>query len=59
METSAFSGDNIDKAFDIMVKEIYEKYSSDVNGEGELDSGAKGEDLKLEKATDKQKKKCC
>ena len=59
LETSAFSGDNIDKAFDIMVKEIYEKYSSDVNGEGELDCGAKGEDLKLEKATDKQKKKCC
>ena len=61
LETSAFSGDNIDKAFDIMVKEIYEKFSSDTSGDEQLSPGGKGEDIKLdkEKATDKKKKKCC
>ena len=61
LETSAFSGDNIDKAFDIMVKEIYEKFSSDAGGDEQLSPGGKGEDIKLdkEKATDKKKKKCC
>ena len=61
LETSAFSGDNIDKAFVIMVKEIYEKFSSDIGGDEQLSPGGKGEDIKLdkEKATDKKKKKCC
>ena len=61
LETSAFSGDNIDKAFDIMVKEIYEKFSSDTGGDEQLSPGEKVEDIKLdkEKASDKKKKKCC
>ena len=59
LETSAYSGDNIDKAFELMVKEIYEKFSNDSPGEGESESVQKGEDLKLEKTTDKKKKGCC
>ena len=61
LETSAYSGDNIDKAFNLMIKEIYEKFSSDSTGEGEFDSGSKGEDLKLDKTDDKniKKKSCC
>ncbi len=61
LETSAYSGDNIDKAFNLMVKEIYEKFSSDNTGDDQLDSGEKAEDIKLdkEKASDKNKKKCC
>ena len=61
LETSAYSGDNIEKAFNLMIKEIYEKFSSDSTGEGEFDSGSKGEDLKLDKADDKniKKKSCC
>jgi len=61
LETSAYSGDNIEKAFNLMIKEIYEKFSSDSTGEGEFDSGSKGEDLKLDKANDKniKKKSCC
>ena len=61
LETSAYSGDNIEKAFNLMIKEIYEKFSSDSTGEGELDPGAKGEDLKLDKTDDKniKKKSCC
>ena len=63
LETSAFSGDNIEKAFEMMVKEIYDKFTSDIVGddEEELDSNEKGEDLKLENVNpdNNEKKKCC
>ena len=61
LETSAFSGENIEKAFNIMVKEIYEKFINDTGGDEQLDSGAKAQDIKLDKdKTDvKKKKKCC
>ena len=59
LETSAFSGDNLDKAFELMVKEIYEKFSNSSSEEEEFEAVKKGEDLKVEKATDKKKKKCC
>ena len=63
LETSAFSGDNIEKAFEMMVKEIYDKFTSDIGGddEEELDNNEKGEDLKLEKVNpdNNEKKKCC
>ena len=63
LETSAFSGDNIEKAFEMMVKEIYDKFTSDIGGddEEELDSNEKGEDLKLENVNpdNNKKKKCC
>ena len=53
LETSAFSGDNLDKAFELMVKEIYEKFSNSSSEEEEFEAVKKGEDLKVEKATDK------
>ena len=63
LETSAFSGDNIEKAFEMMVKEIYDKFTSDIGGDDdeELDSNEKGEDLKLENVNpdNNEKKKCC
>ena len=61
LETSAFNGENIDKAFDIMVKEIYEKFSSDTGGDEQIESDTKVEDIKLErgKADINNKKKCC
>ena len=60
LETSALSGDNLDKAFNLMVKEIYEKFNNDSSGEEGSDNPKKGEDLKLEKAPEKEtKKKCC
>ena len=59
LETSALSGDNLDKAFTLMVKEIFEKFNSESTGEEEGDSVKKGEDIKLEKATEKKKKSCC
>ena len=57
LETSAYSGDNIDKAFNLMVKEIYEKFSNDSTGEDELAPGSNGEDVKLDKVNDKNIKK--
>ena len=59
LETSALSGDNIDKAFSLMIKEIFEKYNTDSSGDGELGNVKKGEDLKPEKVNDKKKKSCC
>ena len=59
LETSALSGDNLDKAFTLMVKEIFEKFNNESTGEEEGDSVKKGEDIKLEKATENKKKSCC
>ena len=61
LETSAFNGENIDKAFDIMVKEIYEKFSSDTGGDEQIESDTKVEDIKLErdKVDINKKEKCC
>ena len=63
LETSAYSGDNIDKAFNLMVKEIYEKFSNDSTGEDELAPGSNGngKDVNLDKVNDKniKKKSCC
>ena len=63
LETSAYSGDNIDKAFNLMVKEIYEKFSNDSTGEVELAPGSNGngKDVELDKVNDKniKKKSCC
>ena len=61
LETSAYSGDNIDKAFNLMVKEIYEKFSNDSTGEDELAPGSNGngKDVELDKVNDKNKKKSC
>ena len=63
LETSAYSGDNIDKAFNLMVKEIYERFSNDSTGEDELAPGSNGngEDVKLDKVNDNniKKKSCC
>ena len=59
LETSALSGDNIDKAFELMVKEIFEKFKNDSSSEEDFEIVKKGEDLKPEKATDIKKKKCC
>ena len=63
LETSAYSGDNIDKAFNYMVKEIYEKFSNDSTGEDELAPGSNGDgrDVKLDNVNDNniKKKSCC
>ena len=59
LETSALSGDNIDKGFEMMISEIFKKYGSDVVDDDVLDGVGKGEDIKLEKKGENQKKGCC
>ena len=59
IETSACSGDNIDKAFDIMLKEVLKKYvvENDINDEFEASGG---KNIELDKKDNKtKKKKCC
>ena len=59
IETSACSGDNIDQAFDIMLKEVLKKYmvENDINND-ELEAGS-GKNIELAKKPDNKKKKCC
>ena len=60
IETSALSGDNIDQAFDIMLKEVLKKYiiENDINND-EFEGGS-GKNIELiKKNDDKKKKGCC
>ena len=60
METSAFSGDNLDKAFEMMINEVYKKCHEEMLADGDLDIIQGGEDINLAKKNDNtQKKKCC
>ena len=60
METSACSGENLDKAFQLMINEIYKKSKEDIIGEGEENIVQQGKDITLDKTKGKPaKKKCC
>ena len=58
LETSAFSGDNIEKGFEMMISEIFKKYGNDSIEDDDFGSVERGEDIKLEKKENK-KKGCC
>ena len=62
LETSAFNGQNLDKAFEMMIKEVYNKNHQENEDEllGELGSGtaSKGLDLTSKNVAPK-KKNCC
>ena len=59
IETSAYNGDNIDQAFDIMLKEVLKRYivENDVNND-EFEGGI-GNNIELVKKNETKKKKCC
>ena len=60
LETSACSGENLDKAFQLMINEIYKKSKEDIMGEGEENIVQQGKDITLDKTKGKPaKKKCC
>ena len=60
METSACSGENLDKAFQLIINEIYKKSKEDIMGEGEENIVQQGKDITLDKTKGKPaKKKCC
>ena len=60
IETSACSGDNIDQAFVIMLKEVLKKYidENDINNDEFEASGGKNLELN-KKDNNKKKKRCC
>ena len=59
LETSALSGENLDKAFQMMVNEVYKKCHSELEGEGGSDI-MPGKDIELGKDDKKEvKKNCC
>ena len=59
LETSALSGDNIEKGFQTMITEIYKKFKNETIVDDDLDNMGKAEDLKLNKTEDNKKKKVC
>ena len=60
LETSACSGENLDKAFQMMINEVYKKCQEDIVGETEDNQVDQGKDITLDKAKGKpEKKKCC
>ena len=58
IETSASSGTNIDKAFEKMINEVYNKCHEEMLAEGDVEIEG-GEDINLAKKTDNTKKACC
>ena len=60
METSAFSGDNLDKAFDMMINEVYKKCHEEMLAEDDLDIEG-GQEINLNKKPENtgNNKKCC
>ena len=59
LETSALSGDNIEKGFEMMISEIFKKYENENIDDDDLITVEKGEDLNLDKKDEKKKKGCC
>ena len=62
METSAFSGENLDKAFEKMMNEVFKKCHEEMMSEGDLDIVGPSKDISLDKTkpkNDEKKKKCC
>ena len=61
LETSAFSGENLEKAFELMMKEVYKKCHEEMMADVDVDIIGKSEDINLGKTQPKApaKKKCC
>ena len=60
LETSAFSGQNLDKAFEMMVNEIYKKFHEEMLAENDIDIIEGGKDINLSKKQENPEgKKCC
>ena len=60
LETSAFSGENLDKAFEMMINEVYKKCHEEMLAEGDIDIVEGGQDINLNKKNDAvEQKKCC
>ena len=59
LETSALSGENLDKAFDKMMNEVYKKCHEEMLADDVDIIDGKGTDINLDKKDVNEKKKCC
>ena len=59
LETSAYSGENLDKAFDKMMNEVYKKCHEEMLSDDVDLIDGKGKDINLDKKDANEKKKCC
>ena len=61
METSALNGENLDKAFEKMINEVFKKNHDEMNADVDVEIVGKSEDISLNKknAGKGEKKKCC
>jgi Ras-related protein Rab-11A len=59
LETSALSGENLNKAFEMMMNEIYKKSHDEMKADGESQDIQGGQDINLNKTPKKKKQKCC
>ena len=59
LETSALSGENLDKAFEMMISEIFKKCHEEMLSEGDVDIIEGGQDINLSKKQSNEPKKCC
>ena len=57
LETSAYSGENLEKGFEMLIKEIYQKYKIEQKAKDDMDLSGGAEELKIGK--EPMKKKCC
>ena len=57
LETSALSGENLEKGFQMLIEEIYQKYKVEQSKSDEINLNSGAEEIKIGKMT--KKKKCC
>ena len=59
IETSACTGDNIDKTFEIMLKEVCNKYIEEKGNNVEFENDGENLEIKNESENNANKKSCC
>lgn len=60
METSAFNGANLDKAFEMLINQVYNKCHDEIESNNDdLDDIKYEENIDLTKANKPEKKRCC
>ena len=59
LETSASSGENLDVAFEMIMKEVYSKCKNELDEEDRMEEMQIGKEIDLTKENKVEKKKCC
>ena len=59
LETSASSGENLDVAFEMIMKEVYSKCKNELDEDEGMEDMQMGQEIDLTKMNTVEKKKCC